>query len=170
MYSILTIWKERNNISFDNEKNSIHRLKHSFLCNIWTWSKLFLVFSPPSVVDFVDLVGLVVRRALFFVAPLFWRRVEAVVVYALCTLGRFVCIFCLWYSLALLIKYISWRPISLFLTILKAYLLNVCSLLMLCHHIHIWNASFILVNHTPIQCFKRILNLRARLCKLAMRL
>ena len=82
MYSILTIWKERNNISFDDEKNSIHRLKHSFLCNIWTWSKLFLVFSPPSVVDFVDLVGLVVRRALFFVAPLFWRCIEAVVVYA----------------------------------------------------------------------------------------
>ena len=168
MYSILTIWKERNNISFDDEKNSIHRLKHSFLCNIWTWSKLFLVFSPPSVVDFVDWLGLLWEGRCFLL-PLYFGGALRQLLYMLCTLGRFVCIFCLWYSLALLIKYISWRPISLFLTILKAYLLNVCSLLMLCHHIHIWNASFILVNHTPIQCFKRLLSLKVRLWKLAMR-
>ena len=27
--------------SFKNEERSIQGLKHSFLCNLWAWSKLF---------------------------------------------------------------------------------------------------------------------------------
>ena len=85
MYSILTIWKERNNISFDDEKNSIHRLKHSFLCNIWTWSKLFLVFSPPSVVDFVDWLGLLWEGRCFLL-PLYFGGALRQLLYVLCVL------------------------------------------------------------------------------------
>ena len=33
------IWKERNKIAFDNEELSIHRLKNSFVCNLWMWTK-----------------------------------------------------------------------------------------------------------------------------------
>ena len=29
------VWKERNKIAFDNEELSIHRLKNSFVCNLW---------------------------------------------------------------------------------------------------------------------------------------
>ncbi|KAL6327673.1 hypothetical protein AAG906_022613 [Vitis piasezkii] len=33
------VWKERNMIAFDNEEFSIHRLKNSFVCNLWLWTK-----------------------------------------------------------------------------------------------------------------------------------
>ena len=33
------VWKERNRIAFDNEELSIHRLKNSFVCNLWMWTK-----------------------------------------------------------------------------------------------------------------------------------
>ena len=52
------IWKERNHRSFENEEHFAHRLKHSLLCNLWTWSKLFLVSSLPFIVEFVDWLGL----------------------------------------------------------------------------------------------------------------
>ena len=32
------VWKERNRIAFDNEELSIHRLKNSFVCNLWLWT------------------------------------------------------------------------------------------------------------------------------------
>lgn len=32
-------------------------LKHSFLCNLWAWSRLFLDLGPPSVAEFVDWLG-----------------------------------------------------------------------------------------------------------------
>ena len=31
---------ERNRIAFDNEDFSIQRLKNSFVCNLWLWTKL----------------------------------------------------------------------------------------------------------------------------------
>ena len=34
------VWKERNKIAFDNEELSIHRLKNSFVCNIWSWTMI----------------------------------------------------------------------------------------------------------------------------------
>ena len=34
------VWMERNRIAFDNEDFSIQRLKNSFVCNLWLWTKL----------------------------------------------------------------------------------------------------------------------------------
>ena len=33
------VWKEINRIAFENEELSIHRLKFSFVCNLWFWTK-----------------------------------------------------------------------------------------------------------------------------------
>ena len=40
-----------------NEEHSIQRIKLSFLCNLWVWSKLFIALDPSSIVDFVDWLG-----------------------------------------------------------------------------------------------------------------
>ena len=45
------VWKERNNKALDNKEHSIQGIKLSFLCNLWAWSKLFIVLSPSSNVD-----------------------------------------------------------------------------------------------------------------------
>ena len=50
-----TVWKERNRIAFDNEELSIHRIKNSFVCNFWTWTKLYIDGSLP-LINFFDWV------------------------------------------------------------------------------------------------------------------
>ena len=35
-----TVWKERNRIAFENEEFLIRRMKYSFVCNFWSWTKL----------------------------------------------------------------------------------------------------------------------------------
>ncbi|WKA03436.1 hypothetical protein VitviT2T_021543 [Vitis vinifera] len=52
-----TVWKERNRIVFDNEALSIQRLKNSFVCNIFSWSKSCLDGEPCSLINFVDWLG-----------------------------------------------------------------------------------------------------------------
>ena len=47
----------RNKRAFENEEQSGQGLKYAFLCNLWDWSRLFLIFGPSSVVDFVNWVG-----------------------------------------------------------------------------------------------------------------
>ena len=54
-----TIWKERNRRSFENVEFSIQRLKYLFLCNLLTWTKLFIGERLMSIVDFIDWLGLV---------------------------------------------------------------------------------------------------------------
>ena len=49
-----TVWKEKNLIAFDNEELSIQRLKNSFVCNLWSWSRVFVDMSPISLVSFID--------------------------------------------------------------------------------------------------------------------
>ena len=46
--------KERNNRAFDNKELSDKGIKLAFLCNLWAWSKLFIVLGSFSIVDFVD--------------------------------------------------------------------------------------------------------------------
>ena len=48
-----TIWKKRNSRSFENEKYSSQELKHFFFYYLWVWFKLFIVFGPLSLADFV---------------------------------------------------------------------------------------------------------------------
>ena len=52
-----TICRQRNRIAFDNEDISVNRMKSSFLCNLWSWTNLYIVDRPRSLVDFFDLVG-----------------------------------------------------------------------------------------------------------------
>ena len=51
------VWKERNRIAFDNEDFSIHRLKNSFVCNLWSWTKLVVNEGPLSLLSFFDWLG-----------------------------------------------------------------------------------------------------------------
>ena len=52
-----TVWKERNRIVFYNEALSIQRLKNSFICNLFSWSKSCLDGEPRSLINFVDWFG-----------------------------------------------------------------------------------------------------------------
>ena len=46
------VWKERNLLAFGNEEFSLQRLKYSFVCNLWSWVRVFIVLSPSSFVSF----------------------------------------------------------------------------------------------------------------------
>ena len=50
-------WNERNLIVFDNEGLSIQRLKNSFVCNLWSWFRVFVDMCPVSLVSFIDWLG-----------------------------------------------------------------------------------------------------------------
>ena len=51
------VWKERNRIAFDNEELSMNRLKNSFVCNLWVWSKPVVNEGPLSLLGFFDWLG-----------------------------------------------------------------------------------------------------------------
>ena len=48
------MWKERNRIVFYNEELSIHRVKNSFVCSFWSWTKLYIVDGPLPLINFCD--------------------------------------------------------------------------------------------------------------------
>ena len=47
------IWCERNRIVFNDEALSVHRMKSSFLCNLWSWSYMYIEDKPNSLLDFL---------------------------------------------------------------------------------------------------------------------
>ena len=47
----------RHMLAFDNEELSIQRLKNSFVCNVWSWSRLSIDMNPISHVSFIDWLG-----------------------------------------------------------------------------------------------------------------
>ena len=51
------VWKERNRIAFDNEEFSVHKLKYSFVCGLWSWTKLFIDVGPLSLINVFDWLG-----------------------------------------------------------------------------------------------------------------
>ena len=51
------VWKERNRIAFDNEELSIHRLRNSFVCNLWMWTKLVVNEGPLPLFSFLYWLG-----------------------------------------------------------------------------------------------------------------
>ena len=67
-----TVWKERNKIVFDNEELLIQRMKNSFVCNFWSWTKLFINDDPLFLINFFWLVGFEMRSGgvKFLVSPL----------------------------------------------------------------------------------------------------
>ena len=52
-----TIWRERNNIAFENREFSAQRMKALFLCNYWSGTNMYLTNRSRSLIDFFDLVG-----------------------------------------------------------------------------------------------------------------
>ncbi|KAJ9707665.1 hypothetical protein PVL29_002622 [Vitis rotundifolia] len=49
-----TVWKERNLLAFGNEVLSLQRLNYSFICNLWSWVRVFIALSPHSLVSFFE--------------------------------------------------------------------------------------------------------------------
>ena len=39
---------------FENEDFSIQRLKYSFVCNLWSWSKLCIAEGPNSLINYFE--------------------------------------------------------------------------------------------------------------------
>ena len=54
LYLFWTIWKEINMIVFYNEDLLIQRMKNSFICNIWSWTKSCLDVGHFFLINFVD--------------------------------------------------------------------------------------------------------------------
>ena len=52
-----TIWTERNKRSFENVELSVQRLKFVFLCNLLSWTNLFIKHTSMPLVDFIDWLG-----------------------------------------------------------------------------------------------------------------
>ena len=52
-----SIMRERNYLAFENKVFSSQRLKASFICNLWTWSNVYIVERPRSLVDFLTWLG-----------------------------------------------------------------------------------------------------------------
>ena len=51
------VWIERNRIAFDNEDFSAHRLKNSFVCNFWVWTKTIVNEGSLTLPSFFDWLG-----------------------------------------------------------------------------------------------------------------
>ena len=52
-----SVWKERNMIAFENEDLLIQRMKYSFVCNLWSWSKLCIKVGPLPLINFFEWLG-----------------------------------------------------------------------------------------------------------------
>ena len=52
-----TIWRERNSIVFNNNVFSAQRMKSSFLYNFWSWTYLYIVDKPSSLIEFLSWMG-----------------------------------------------------------------------------------------------------------------
>ena len=52
-----TIWKERNHIACRDGTLAIQRLKHSFVCNLWSWNSLYIGKESSSLIDFLEWVA-----------------------------------------------------------------------------------------------------------------
>ena len=83
------VWKERNRIAFNNEEFSVHRLKYSFVCNLWSWTKLYIDVGPLSLIDFFDWLEFGANGWGFLCSLLFFAlfSILAPVVYFLYALG-----------------------------------------------------------------------------------
>ena len=52
-----TVWKERNFLAFDNADFLVQRMKNSFVCNLWSWSKVSIDVGPFSLLSFFGWLG-----------------------------------------------------------------------------------------------------------------
>ena len=52
-----TVWKTRNRIAFEDDVLSIQRLKSSFVCFLWSETKLFIKDGSSTLIGFIDWLG-----------------------------------------------------------------------------------------------------------------
>ena len=49
-----TVWKERNRLAFRVGSLAIQKLKNSFVCNLWSWARVYLGEESSSLFGFLE--------------------------------------------------------------------------------------------------------------------
>ena len=57
LYIFWTVWKERNRLTFRGGVLNILKLKNFFVCNLWSWIKLYLGEETFSLIGFLEWVA-----------------------------------------------------------------------------------------------------------------
>ena len=80
-------FERRDRRSYKNKKLSDQILKSLFLCNLLSWTKLYIVVGPMSLFDFSDWMGSYQGRVVFCCPFSFFWHLLATIVYVLYILG-----------------------------------------------------------------------------------
>ena len=54
---MVTLWRGRNRVAFDNESPSAHRMKANFISNLWSWENLYSRDRTNSLLEFLRWLG-----------------------------------------------------------------------------------------------------------------
>ncbi|KAJ9708505.1 hypothetical protein PVL29_000510 [Vitis rotundifolia] len=54
LFILWAVWKERNRLAFKGGEFAIQKFKHSFVCNLWGWAKLYMGEEPVSLIGFLE--------------------------------------------------------------------------------------------------------------------
>ena len=49
-----TVWKERNRLAFRRGSLAIQKLKNSFVCNLWSWARVYIGEESSSLLGFLE--------------------------------------------------------------------------------------------------------------------
>ncbi|RVX09054.1 hypothetical protein CK203_013954 [Vitis vinifera] len=49
-----TVWKERNRLAFRGGSLAIQKLKNSFVCNLWSWARVYMGEESSSLLGFLE--------------------------------------------------------------------------------------------------------------------
>ena len=49
-----TVWKERNRSAFRGDSLAIQKLKNSFVCNLWSWARVYMGEESSSLLGFLE--------------------------------------------------------------------------------------------------------------------
>ena len=52
-----TVWKERNRIVFRGGSLDIQKFKNFFVCNLWSWAKVYIGEESHSLLGFLEWLG-----------------------------------------------------------------------------------------------------------------
>ena len=91
MFIFWTIWEERNPRSFDNEEQSNHALKSSFISNLFSWVKSFINVDVIYLYSILLIGWVITKGGELFLWTLSWLCLLASIIIILCPLVH--CIF-----------------------------------------------------------------------------
>ena len=49
-----TVWKERNRLAFRGGSLAIQKLKNYFVCNLWSWARVYMGEKSSSLLGFLE--------------------------------------------------------------------------------------------------------------------